>query len=106
MRKEGYTWSLAKNAIANDMRHLPTSRVRSRVLAFCGMLLVACALWGQSEPATPAGKVTAVRFWSLGETTRIAVEVETEADLHVRSDRLSNPDRIFFDLPGAKPQLG
>jgi N-acetylmuramoyl-L-alanine amidase len=88
------------------MRHLPPSRVRSRVLAFCGTLLLASALWGQSEPAAPAGKVTAVRFWSLGETTRIAVEIETTGDLHVRSDRLSNPDRIFFDLPGSRPQLG
>ncbi len=71
-----------------------------------GMLLWGSALWGQAEPAAPAGKVTAVRFWSLGDITRIAIEVDTPGDLNVRSDRLSNPDRIFFDLPGARPQLG
>lgn len=48
--------------------------------------------------------VTAVRFWSLGDVTRIAVE--TDGDFHVRSDRLENPDRIFFDLIGTKPSLG
>ena len=44
---------------------------------------------------------TAVRFWSLGEVTRIAVE--TDGDFEVRSDHLENPDRIFFDLTGTKP---
>jgi len=48
--------------------------------------------------------VTAVRFWSLGEVTRIAVE--SDGDFEVRSDRLENPDRLFFDLIGTKPRLG
>jgi N-acetylmuramoyl-L-alanine amidase len=48
--------------------------------------------------------VTAVRFWSLGDVTRIAIE--SDGDFTVRSDRLENPDRLFFDLIGAKPNLG
>src|ERR1700739_3244140 len=48
--------------------------------------------------------VTAVRFWSLGEVTRIAVE--TDGDFTVHSDRLEDPDRIFYDLSGTKPSLG
>ncbi len=48
--------------------------------------------------------VTAVRYWSLGDVTRIAVE--TDGDFQVRSDHLSNPDRIFFDLTGTRPALG
>jgi len=48
--------------------------------------------------------VTAVRFWSLGEVTRIAVE--TDGDFRVHSDRLEDPDRIFYDLSGTKPSLG
>jgi N-acetylmuramoyl-L-alanine amidase len=48
-------------------------------------------------------KVTAVRFWSLGEVTRVAIEVSS--DFHYKSDRLSNPDRLFFDIHGAKPEL-
>jgi N-acetylmuramoyl-L-alanine amidase len=45
-----------------------------------------------------------VRFWSLGDVTRIAIE--SDGDFAVRSDRLENPDRLFFDLAGAKPMLG
>ena len=47
--------------------------------------------------------VTAVRFWSLGDVTRIAVEATGEFSF--RSDRLPNPDRLFFDLPGTRPEL-
>jgi len=48
--------------------------------------------------------VTAVRFWSLSGVTRIAIE--TDGDFHFRSDRLPNPDRLFFDVVGATPELG
>lgn len=47
--------------------------------------------------------VTAVRYWSLGESTRVAVEVS--GGFQYRYDRLSNPDRIYFDITGAKPAL-
>jgi N-acetylmuramoyl-L-alanine amidase len=47
--------------------------------------------------------VTAVRFWSLGGVTRIAIE--TDGDFQVKTDHLDNPDRIFFDLSGTKPAL-
>src|SRR5579863_5520656 len=48
--------------------------------------------------------VTAVRFWSLSGVTRIAVE--TDGDFELKSDRLDNPDRLFFDLVGTRPTLG
>jgi N-acetylmuramoyl-L-alanine amidase len=48
--------------------------------------------------------VTAVRFWSLGDVTRIAVETDGQFVLH--SDRLDNPIRLFYDLVGTKPTLG
>jgi N-acetylmuramoyl-L-alanine amidase len=48
--------------------------------------------------------VTAVRFWSLGGVTRIAIE--TDGDFQVKSDRLDSPDRLFFDLVGTRPVLG
>lgn len=41
-------------------------------------------------------QVTAVRFWSLGKVTRIAVE--TDGPVRYRADRLHNPERLFFDL--------
>jgi|SRR5579871_1661694 len=49
-------------------------------------------------------RVTAVRFWSLQDVTRIAIE--TDGDFHLRSDKLTNPERIFFDLEGTRPSLG
>jgi N-acetylmuramoyl-L-alanine amidase len=48
-------------------------------------------------------EVTAVRHWSLANTTRIAIEITGE--VHYRSDRVQNPDRIFFDFTGARPHI-
>lgn len=49
-------------------------------------------------------QITAVRFWSLGGVTRIAIE--TDGPVEYRAGRLTNPDRFFFDLPGALPPRG
>ncbi len=48
-------------------------------------------------------EVTAVRHWSLANTTRIAIEITGE--VRYRSDRVQNPDRIFFDFTGARPRI-
>lgn len=53
--------------------------------------------------ASATAKVTAVRFWSLGDLTRISVEVSSDFKYH--SERLSDPDRLFFDIRGAKPAM-
>jgi len=39
----------------------------------------------------------------MGDVTRIAIEATGQFDFH--SDRLPNPDRLFFDLPDTKPDL-
>ncbi len=57
---------------------------------------------GAGAKAAP-GKVTAVRFWSLGDVTRVAIEVSSE--FRYRSDRLEGPDRLFFDIQGARPAM-
>ena len=52
-------------------------------------------LMGQSNP--PALRsVTAVRHWSLKNVTRVAVEVNSSFE-H-RTERLHNPDRVYFDI--------
>src|SRR6266436_2419228 len=58
----------------------------------------------QSQLAQPQLEVTAVRFWTFAEVTRIAVE--THGEFRFRSDKLYNPDRLFFDLLGTKPRMG
>ncbi len=47
--------------------------------------------------------VTAVRFWSLSDVTRIAVE--TNGPFSFESNRLYQPDRMFFDLRGARTDI-
>jgi N-acetylmuramoyl-L-alanine amidase len=46
-------------------------------------------------------RITGIRHWSLGEVTRVAIE--TNGEFRYRSDRLVNPERIFFDLVGTRP---
>jgi len=53
--------------------------------------------------APDSGKVTAVRFWSLGDVTRIAIEVSS--DFTFKYNHLSDPERLFFDIHGAHPDL-
>ena len=62
------------------------------------LAISATMLFAQNERA-PLHSVTAIRSWSLAEVTRIAVEVS--GDFHVRSDRLHNPERVYFDILGA-----
>jgi N-acetylmuramoyl-L-alanine amidase len=45
-------------------------------------------------------RVTGVRHWSTPDYTRVAIDVEREVKFG--SQRISNPDRIFFDLRDTK----
>src|SRR5262245_47603405 len=67
------------------------------------ILLCAC-LASLSAASDPPLAVTAVRHWSLGEVTRVAIE--TNGEFEYRYDRIPNPDRIFFDVLGTQPRLG
>jgi len=86
------------------MSHLPPKHAAEHA----GRRIVALALFiaGGLLAAEPneTHHVKAVRFWTLGDITRIAVE--TDGAFQVRSDRLENPDRLFFDLVGTQPSLG
>ncbi len=62
------------------------------IAAACGVLA--------AEPL----RVTAVRHWSLGDATRIVVEVSGEFSYHW--GRLSKPERVYFDILGARPDVG
>src|SRR5262249_31937520 len=64
-------------------------------------LLAAMASVCSAAPPSSA-RVKQIRFWSLGDVTRVAIEVS--ADFKYRYDRISTPDRIFFDIEGARPQ--
>jgi len=48
-------------------------------------------------------RVTGVRFWSTGDSTRVAVEVSGE--FKFKFDNLETPPRLFFDVQGSRPSL-
>jgi N-acetylmuramoyl-L-alanine amidase len=71
-------------------------------------LTVAVAFLASAAVDVAAGQsavfeVTAVRCWSLSDATRVAIEIT--GDAHFRSDRIQNPDRIFFDFMGTRPYI-
>jgi N-acetylmuramoyl-L-alanine amidase len=53
--------------------------------------------------APDSSRVTAVRFWSLGDVTRIAIEVSS--DFTFKYNHLADPERMFFDIHGARPDI-
>jgi N-acetylmuramoyl-L-alanine amidase len=61
---------------------------------------------GAPEPALPTppppgvGQVFSLRSWSGESSTRVVLDVEKE--LPIKWDRLTNPDRLFVDLRGAR----
>jgi N-acetylmuramoyl-L-alanine amidase len=88
------------------MLHLPRNMRGRNILARGwrrGTLLILALGVSFAANVAELHHVTAVRFWSLGGVTRIAIE--TDGDFEVKSDRLDNPDRLFFDLVGTRPSL-
>ena len=75
---------------------------RNKTGLFAGFVLAVVVCPAASNKTAPS-KVTAVRFWSLGDVTRVAIEVSSE--FTYKSDRLPNPERLFFDIQGARPQM-
>ncbi len=67
-------------------------------------LLVIAAASLRAQPRSAPLEVKDVRFWSLPQVTRVAVE--TNGEFRYQSDHIYNPERIFFDLIGAKPRPG
>jgi N-acetylmuramoyl-L-alanine amidase len=73
---------------------------------FAAALLLGAGVCRAQEPAPASDggtKVTAVRYWSLGDLTRVAIEVS--GNFSFKFNRLSDPDRLFFDIAGARPAM-
>jgi len=71
-------------------------------MVLAGMFLLIPPCFG--EPPASKTAVTAVRFWTLNDATRVVIETTGEFDFV--SDRVAGPDRIFFDVKGARLRLG
>jgi N-acetylmuramoyl-L-alanine amidase len=76
------------------------SRRYSRIAA-AGVLTLLSTLQAQSSSQRA---VTAVRFWSMTDTTRVVIE--TTDEFQFRSDHVPNPDRLFFDIVGLPLRMG
>lgn len=68
----------------------------------CAVFLAGHLAFSQSSSDAPLA-VTGVRFWTLGDVTRVVVEVSGEFDY--RGERLVAPDRIYFDILASRPRL-
>lgn len=68
-------------------------------LIFGATFFAACL---SAQPVTQNLQVTDVRFWSLKGITRVAIE--TTGEFTYRFDHIPNPDRLFFDIVGARPR--
>lgn len=66
------------------------------------LLVFAFLSTGQTE-REPLHFVTAVRHWSQTDVTRVAVEVT--GGFVFRTDRLHNPERVYFDIVDAVPHI-
>ncbi len=52
------------------------------------------------EPAAKPARVTGIRHWSTPEYTRVAIDLDQ--GVKYNSQRIDNPDRVFFDLLNTK----
>uniref|UniRef100_Q01XS0 N-acetylmuramoyl-L-alanine amidase n=1 Tax=Solibacter usitatus (strain Ellin6076) TaxID=234267 RepID=Q01XS0_SOLUE len=59
-------------------------------------------LFAQNDRASLLS-VTAIRTWSLAEVSRIAVEIS--GDFRFKTDRLHNPERVYFDILNSHPRM-
>jgi len=71
--------------------HPRAGRLAIQAALVCASVL---ALEGQAH-------VEAVRYWSFGDVTRIAIQ--TQGDYTIASDQIENPWRVYFDLTGLRP---
>lgn len=72
---------------------------RTYITAFLFLALTSVAAAAPKTTQT----VSDIRFWTAGDTTRVAIEVSGE--FTYKSQRLSDPARVFFDIEPAKLAL-
>jgi N-acetylmuramoyl-L-alanine amidase len=73
---------------------------RSAAFNIIGALLSLVAA-SRGETSSEA-RVDAIRVWSFGDVTRVAVE--TQGAYRFTSEAVDNPSRIYFDLNGLRPR--
>jgi N-acetylmuramoyl-L-alanine amidase len=67
------------------------------------VLLVSVLVATAQSDRSPLKSVTAVRHWTRSDSTRVAIEISGEFTF--RTDRLHDPERVYFDIPDAHPRF-
>src|SRR5271165_632515 len=80
------------------MLRLPR-RIRRIHLAAAFLAAVPGCFGQTTDPA----RIEAIRLWSFGDVTRIAVETKGEFKIH--TEQIDGPPRLFFDLTGIRPPV-
>ena len=75
---------------------------RSTVCVASAALVAAIVSTAQTARPVPHN-VTAVRHWNSGGILRFAIEVSGEFEY--RSDRLHDPERVYYDILNARPRF-
>src|SRR6185312_12553321 len=75
-------------------------RVRLLAITGCLCLLGSLCASAASRREGRVPLVTGIRYWSTPVYTRVAIDLEGE--VQYKATRVSSPDRIFFDLDGAR----
>src|SRR5581483_2447480 len=70
---------------------------------FAAVVLSVPVLLAQSADHSAVRTVSAVRHWVNADSVRIAVEISDDFDFH--SDRLHNPERVYFDIRNSRPDI-
>ena len=64
--------------------------------------ITALSLAAVGQPQSrPSPRIAAIRFWSFGDVTRVAIQ--TEGEYKLASDQIVRPARLYFDLRGLRP---
>jgi N-acetylmuramoyl-L-alanine amidase len=75
-----------------------------RSTAFATVTALAAAIVSLAQTAHPGQhNVTAVRHWNAAGVTRFAIEVSGEFEY--RSDRLHDPERVYYDILNSRPKF-
>jgi len=79
-----------------------------KVVATVGLAVGSLGVLGMPLPAqpadhTPVQTVSAVRHWVNADSVRVAIEVS--GDFDYRTDRLENPERVYFDIRNSRPDF-
>src|SRR5260370_37339383 len=68
-----------------------------------GALPISLSILAAQTDRSARYAVTAVRHWSLADVTRVVVEVTGE--FNFVTERLHNPERVYFDIPRSRPRI-